>query len=977
MTEASGGWQTSKPTRQEVRAENGFAYGVIGADIHVFGDGTPLYLLFAHRPPQRADSRWLVAQPSRMLDARAQVVEFTGREAELTDLITWRDSGVRWAVRWLHGPGGQGKTRLTAELAARSEAIGWKVVEAVHGTDTHPPAEQSQDLRMAGHIGILLLVDYADRWPVSHLSWLFRNSLFRSGVPIRVLLLARSTTTWPAIKGKIHRLREQADVTDQWLAPLAADDPGGARHQMFESALRCFAGHYGRPFPLNDLIWPTSLHIPEFGLVLAVHMAALATIDAHVYGRTLPAGLTGLTVYLLEREHENWQQLYENQIVGLAYRTDGETMARTAFFATLIGPTRRAPAKAILQKWMRGRDVDQILDDHAVCYPPADPDSEKVFAPIVPDRLAEDFIALTVPGHDHVGYPVIPSADVLIVQLLTSAGNNFATFFLSDTPKGWQFPPYAPRILTTLAAAADRWPHLMDVLHDLHGNLPIGPHATLDAAALSITERLAVHHMNAGSDNQTHWCDELIARLRSAGRDAEVLEYTRKAIDLHSTIGDQTDDEHLAAVAMALSSHAIAVADTGDNAAARECSDQALALAKQIVSDEYLPDLANILLNHANRLSVTGSLTEAMETSAMAVRCYEKLLETDRSNHLAAAAACFENHAGRLGNIGRRSAARQFYKRSLSAYRELAEVDLQAQLHNLARSTRQAAYIRVVGVEQAAEYADISVALNLVLAAIKGETSLPNLADAQWYAAVTPGTAHGGLSAVCDAITIYQKAITSNPHRYTKRLHGVVETLIEMLTDLKRHEEATEIRHLLSVGDLESIVRFAESQDGVGIRLALSATDARYSQAAAWNHLGSTLMQARWFVLAGLAYQHQLDLEYDLGDRHSAAAVENCIGSVLLELGQTTESIQAHIRSIDLYTQADDRGGQCKAWNNLGLAQLANHQHQDAVCSLRQSVKLGDHVGDEQQKATSRRNYRIALRRLYLWRAIRPSRWWR
>jgi hypothetical protein len=33
------------PAVQKVTAVDGFAYGVVGADIHVFGDGVPLYLL--------------------------------------------------------------------------------------------------------------------------------------------------------------------------------------------------------------------------------------------------------------------------------------------------------------------------------------------------------------------------------------------------------------------------------------------------------------------------------------------------------------------------------------------------------------------------------------------------------------------------------------------------------------------------------------------------------------------------------------------------------------------------------------------------------------------------------------------------------------------------------------------------------------------------------------------------------------------
>ncbi|WP_433796793.1 hypothetical protein [Actinoplanes sp. CA-252034] len=41
---------TEAAARQVVRAEGGFAYGAVGADIHVFGDGRPLYLLESWRP---------------------------------------------------------------------------------------------------------------------------------------------------------------------------------------------------------------------------------------------------------------------------------------------------------------------------------------------------------------------------------------------------------------------------------------------------------------------------------------------------------------------------------------------------------------------------------------------------------------------------------------------------------------------------------------------------------------------------------------------------------------------------------------------------------------------------------------------------------------------------------------------------------------------------------------------------------------
>jgi hypothetical protein len=71
---------------QNVSAIEGFAYGVIGADIHVFANGTPLYLLEEFRPATPVDIDGLRRIPSRMLDARSALVPFTGRSEELADL---------------------------------------------------------------------------------------------------------------------------------------------------------------------------------------------------------------------------------------------------------------------------------------------------------------------------------------------------------------------------------------------------------------------------------------------------------------------------------------------------------------------------------------------------------------------------------------------------------------------------------------------------------------------------------------------------------------------------------------------------------------------------------------------------------------------------------------------------------------------------------------------------------------------------
>lgn len=204
MTGASGVSGESGPlhgARQQVTVESGFGYGVIGADLHVFADRGPVYVLHEYRPDPEPDSAWLLAQPSRMLNARYAIVGFTGRAQELAELASWRDAREsRSAARWLHAPGGQGKTRLAGAFAHHTASKKWKVVIAVHGSGSVLPTLGSQDLRLHDARGVLLIIDYADRWPASHLAWLFSNALLHQHIPARLLLIARTANAWPAVR---------------------------------------------------------------------------------------------------------------------------------------------------------------------------------------------------------------------------------------------------------------------------------------------------------------------------------------------------------------------------------------------------------------------------------------------------------------------------------------------------------------------------------------------------------------------------------------------------------------------------------------------------------------------------------------------------------------------------------------------------------------------------------------------------------
>ena len=309
MTDAPG---SERVIMHNVAIANGFAYGVIGADVHIFGNGLPLYLLANWQSAPQAPPVWLRELPSRMLNARREIVSFTGRDSELASLGRWRDGDGRLAVRWLYGPGGQGKTRLAARFAADSAAAGWKVIAAYHGPDADRPEPGSEDMSLAGVSGLLVIVDYADRWLLTNLTWLLKNALLhQTGVTTRVLMLARTADAWPPIRGVLDNY--QASTSSQPLPALAQDS--GERASMFTAARDSFAAVYQLPGG-SEIGPPGALSDPEFGLTLALHMAALVAVDARASGQRPPRDMASLTIYLLDREQLHWARLYADGAPG-------------------------------------------------------------------------------------------------------------------------------------------------------------------------------------------------------------------------------------------------------------------------------------------------------------------------------------------------------------------------------------------------------------------------------------------------------------------------------------------------------------------------------------------------------------------------------------------------------------------------------------------------------------------------------------
>ncbi|WP_314245168.1 hypothetical protein [Streptomyces sp. DSM 40907] len=361
--------------------------------------------------------------PSRLLGARHHVIDFVGRHEELESLAQWRDDpSVAWAVQVCCGPGGQGKTRLAQHFAAQSQAQGWQTVtirpqrplSALRRPRTEPAAQNAtggaelQPGRAAESSATgrrtaprrpdrrLVVIDYADRWPVGHLLAALAAIFVSSRV--RVLLLARAADSWWS---RVRAELEGAEIAHD-AVPLAAIAPGETeRADLFDRAVRQFAEVLQLP-GIATARKPAGLADDRYGQVLAIHMAALSAVLAsteasHTDGSSGPPSpgpeIPGsLSAPLLRREQAYWRSLAA--VDPGAVRT--ADLERTVFIATL---TRSTPYDEAVDTVARALEVTRAearvaVEAHSACYP----SSASVLEPLLPDRLGEDFLALVLPG---------------------------------------------------------------------------------------------------------------------------------------------------------------------------------------------------------------------------------------------------------------------------------------------------------------------------------------------------------------------------------------------------------------------------------------------------------------------------------------------------------------------------------------------------------------------------------------------------
>ncbi len=95
----------------------------------------------------------------------------------------------------------------------------------------------------SGEKGRLIIVDYADRWLFSNVTWLLKNALLHdAAIPVRVLMVGRTANAWPSVCAVLDTY--EADTSVQPLAALSSET--GDRAEMFAAACASWARSLAR-----------------------------------------------------------------------------------------------------------------------------------------------------------------------------------------------------------------------------------------------------------------------------------------------------------------------------------------------------------------------------------------------------------------------------------------------------------------------------------------------------------------------------------------------------------------------------------------------------------------------------------------------------------------------------------------------------------------------------------------------------------
>lgn len=675
---------------------NGLLIGVVKADLVRFGhtvlEVVPAHVLHADETflkaleAHGADSRTLgqaefdrlrrtdvpapsdgSLPPAALLHAGREVVGFHGREEILERLRQWC-TPAGFGVRLLHGPGGQGKTRLAARLAEalRADDPRWTVL----WPDATASPQGLAGLQDSTN-PVLVVLDYAEA-RLDQLSGLLKaGGLHRGNVPLKVILLARTAGGWweNAKWARDGAPLRPAPVDE--LPALAADE--ATRALLYRHAVTAFAGRLSDPDGTPEgrtwkaradrLPAPAPRKLAS-GNVLTLHMTALADLldEGVADGDPARHDTEGdAEDRILEHERLYWAQVERERPLpdGLG---GGSAPADALATVALLGgaPLGGRDREALLRRSpvladLRAHEIRQVREWVGAVYPVAAEDPWEV---LQPDRLAERFVgrhvlsdpelvdsllaeaepgrmsvrALTVLARAAAHPPLLGRLDGLITDLCTRHADSLGTATMDVATQVERPQPLVDALwmriedpatpLAELAGLADRLPRSSRVLADW---------------ALRLMERVVELRRDGGTATVQERIDlgveyrRLGKRLADVGRPAEALAAAEQAVELLRPLLDSDPAAVRFHLAAALNNRSLCLATLGRRGEALEPAERAVEQYRVVVGTEPVPEearghLVRALSSLSAVQSQLGRHEDALDTAVEAVEAQRELL---------------------------------------------------------------------------------------------------------------------------------------------------------------------------------------------------------------------------------------------------------------------------------------------------------------------------------------------------------------
>ncbi|CAM5624574.1 hypothetical protein SVIOM74S_04162 [Streptomyces violarus] len=615
------------------------------------------------------------------------------------------------------------------------------------------------------------------------------------------------------------------------------------------------------------------------GLTLTVHMAALVAVDASAQGCRPPQTPEGLTLYLLDREHLHWARLYGDGTHELTpgqrtHHTPPASMERAVFTAALTGALPWARAIQVLDSLRLAPGTEHVATDHVHCYPPLMPsppnETEYLSAlePLYPDRLAEDFLALTLPGH-HADYPAQPWASSTIQELLTRTAKGFAA-------------PWTPRTIGFLAAAASPgcWSHVAEHLNGILLNDPALAVAAGSAALISLAEIPEIEPQVL-EGIQLCFPDGPYPEL-APGRVA-VLRRTTSYL-----LANTSDPAEQAALHSEL---AVSAGQAGWNEEALAAIEKAIKIRRRLALEQaaQLPSLSESLSNQSAILSGLGRYHDALIASEQAVRIQRRLEET-RTGEECDLAHALSQQSVALMELGRLEEARANLEEVVKIRSRHVETRDDRRRYATSLANLSMVLRKLDRFRQSVEASMSAFMIRKALYEENPADSLPGLADSantlgtqmlqlRWFdKAVFFGEA---------AVHFYRQLVHANRDMYGPDLANSLTNLGLILAEAERHDEAlahaeesVELnRSLASTNRAAYELDLANALSNLGVRLSLQER-MHEAVAATWEavQIHQRLASDNWDAFGERYAMSLSNLGYQLakvGERQDALDVSN------------------------------------------------------------------------------------------------------